>query len=293
MMKTIFSVIGGLLGLLILGVAGFFVYFLVILPRDLPVPDLTVEVTPERVERGSYLANTMLGCMYCHSERDWDIFGGPIKPGTLGKGGEVFDESVGVSGFLVSQNITPYNLSSWTDGELYRLIVSGLHKDDFAVFPIMPSDAYRYLETEDVYAIIAYLRTLEPIEADHPPHELTTLMTIIANSRAIPPEPWDIDWDDPVSVGEYYARIGGCTFCHTTVDERMQPVEGMRLAGVWVFRGRIRLFARPIFPPIKKPALATGPRKISFSDFTSFVESACQRRKWVSIPSMRGPSMRK
>ena len=44
MMKTILSVIGGLLGLVILGIAGFFVYFLVILPRDLPVPDLTVEV---------------------------------------------------------------------------------------------------------------------------------------------------------------------------------------------------------------------------------------------------------
>ncbi len=227
----IVKVLAGLVILVLLGVGGFFGYYLFVLPRDLPVPDLQVEQTPERLERGEYLANQMLGCMYCHSERDWTKFGGPIVPGTLGKGGEVFDKSVGVSGVLVSQNITPYNLGSWSDGELYRAITSGLHKDGYAMFPIMPSDAYRYLETEDVYSIIAYLRTLEPIEADHPDTELTTIMKMVANSRAIPAEPSDIDWDDKIEVGAYYARIGGCSFCHTTVDERMQPIKGMRLAG--------------------------------------------------------------
>jgi hypothetical protein len=231
MLKLILKIIAGLVVVALLGVGGFLGYFLVVLPEDIPVPDLRVEATPERLERGEYLANQILGCMYCHSERDYTKFGGPIVPGTLGKGGEVFDRSVGVSGVLVSQNITPYNLGDWSDGELYLAITSAIHKDGYAMFPIMPSDAYRYLETEDVYSIIAYLRTLEPIVADHPATELTMLQTIIANSRAIPAEPWDIDWNDKIKVGEYYARIGGCTFCHTTVDERMQPVEGMRLAG--------------------------------------------------------------
>jgi cytochrome c553 len=231
MIKKILAVIGGLLALAVLGIAGFLTYFLVILPEDIPIPVLKVEQTPERVERGHYLANQILGCMYCHSERDYSQFGGPIVPGTLGKGGEVFDKSVGVSGTLVSQNITPYNLGDWSDGELYLAITSAIHKDGYAMFPIMPSDAYRYLITEDVYAIIAYLRTLHPIEAEHPQTELTTLQTIIANSRVIPAEPMNIDWGDRVAVGSYYARIGGCSFCHTTTDERMQPIKGMRLAG--------------------------------------------------------------
>jgi hypothetical protein len=231
MKKIIIKILGVAAGLVVLGIVGFLGYFLLILPRDLPVPDLQVDMSPERIERGEYLANQVLGCIYCHSERDWSIFGGPVILGTIGKGGEVFDKSVGVSGVLVSQNITPYNLGSWSDGEIYRAIVSGLHKDGYAMFPIMPADAYRYLDPGDVYAIIAYLRTLKPIEADHPATELTTIMTIIANSRASPAEPWEIDWNDNVAVGEYYARIGGCSFCHTTTDERMQPVEGMRLAG--------------------------------------------------------------
>lgn len=231
MIKKILISICGVIVLAVLGVVGFLTYYLVILPEDIPVPDLQIEATAERLERGKYLSNHILGCIYCHSERDWTRFGGPVIPGTEGKGGEVFDQSVGVSGVLVSQNITPYNLGDWSDGELYLAITSALHKDGYAMFPIMPSDAYRYLVTEDVYSIIAYLRTLEPIEAEHPATELTTIMQIIANARAIPAEPWDIDWNNKEQVGEYYARIGGCAFCHTTVDERMQPVPGMRLAG--------------------------------------------------------------
>jgi cytochrome c553 len=226
-MKKLLYGLGAVVGIAILGVAGFLLYFLVILPKDLPVPELAVEITPARVERGSYLANEVLGCMYCHSKRDYDYFGGPVIPGTLGQGGEVFDEKVGVSGYLVSQNITPYGIGDWSDGELYRAIVSGLHKDGYAMFPIMPFDVYLYLTDEDVYSVMAYVRSLEPIESENPGRELSTIMTIIANSRAIPAEPWDMDWNNQLQVGEYYARIGGCTFCH----ERMQPIEGMYLAG--------------------------------------------------------------
>ncbi|MEJ2138988.1 MAG: cytochrome C [Gammaproteobacteria bacterium] len=232
MKKIILYGLGALLGIAVIGVAGFVYYFLVWLPPDLPVPDLQVEATPERLERGSYLANEMLGCMYCHSERDYDYFGGPVIPGTLGKGGEVFDKKVRVSGYLVAQNITPYGIGDWSDGELYRAIVSGQHRDGYGMFPIMPYDAYRYLTDEDVYSIIAYVRSLEPIESDYSGRrELSTIMTMIANSRIIPPDPWDIDWDNKLQVGEYYARIGGCTFCHAGMDERMQPIPGMALAG--------------------------------------------------------------
>ncbi len=220
----------GLLGLLVFG--GFWTYYFVILPRDLPVPDLTVELTPQRVARGDYLANAVFGCMYCHSERDWDLFGAPIKPGTLGKGGEVFDAKVGVSGKITSGNITPYGIGDWSDGEIYRAIINGLHKDGYAMFPIMPFDVYLYLEPEDIYSIIAYLRTLDPVPGGpYPGRELSPIMTFVANSRVLPAAPWQIDKSDPVARGEYLAVIAGCRFCHTPADERMQPYEDMRLGG--------------------------------------------------------------
>lgn len=225
------KLVGGLAALLLAGVGGLYLYYFVILPPDLAIPDLEVERTPARVARGKYLATAVFGCMYCHSERDWSLFGGPPKPGTLGKGGERFDASVGVSGKIVTPNITPYHLGDWSDGEIYRAIVSGLHKDGYAFFPVMPFDAYLYLETEDVLSIIAYLRTLDPIASEHSGRRLSALMTFIGNSRVKPAEPWTVDARDPIARGEYIAVIGGCRFCHTPANARMQPYEDRAFGG--------------------------------------------------------------
>jgi hypothetical protein len=45
-----------------------YIYF--ILPR-IPIPDLKVEITPERIARGKYLANHVTVCVDCHSTRVW------------------------------------------------------------------------------------------------------------------------------------------------------------------------------------------------------------------------------
>jgi mono/diheme cytochrome c family protein len=231
MFRALAKIVAALIAITAVAVGGAWVWYFVILPPDLPVPDIAIERTPERVARGEYLATAVFGCMYCHSERDWSLFGAPPKPGTLGKGGERFDQSVGVSGVLIASNITPHNLGDWSDGEIYRAIVSGLHKDGYAFFPIMPFDVYLHLETEDVYSIIAYLRTLEPIKSEYSGRRMTRLMTFIAHSRVLPADPWEIDKSDPVQRGEYLARIAGCRFCHTPANERMQPYEDQRFAG--------------------------------------------------------------
>ncbi|MDJ0926039.1 MAG: cytochrome C [Gammaproteobacteria bacterium] len=231
MIKAVLKTVGALLVLGVLAVGGVYLYYFVILPPNIPATDLDVEITPARVTRGEYLANAVFGCMYCHSERDWELFGAPPKPGTLGKGGEVFDQRVGISGVLISPNITPTGIGDWTDGEVYRAVVNGLHPDGYAYFPIMPFDVYLHLETEDVYSIIAYLRTLDPLPGEYRGRRLTPLMEFIANSRVLPADPWDVDHSDPVSRGEYITIIAGCRFCHTPANERMQPYENMRFGG--------------------------------------------------------------
>ncbi len=222
LLRMLLKAIAAVAMLTALAVGALLAYYLVILPPAVPVPDISVERTPERVARGQYLATAVDGCIYCHSERDWTLFGAPPKPGTIGKGGERFDKSVGLSGELTAPNITPYHLASWSDGEIFRAITSGLHREGYAMFPVMPWDAYIWLETEDVYAIIAYLRTLEPIVADWPARKPSMLMNIIANSRVRAAEPWTVDRNDPVSRGEYIAVIGGCRFCHTPPSEKVR-----------------------------------------------------------------------
>jgi mono/diheme cytochrome c family protein len=232
--RLLVKAFAALLAVAALGIAGLLAYYLVFLPQNVPAPNITVERTPQRVARGEYLATAVFGCMYCHSERDWSKFAGPVKPGTLGQGGQVFDQRQGLSGKIVSPNLTPYHLGSWTDGEIYRAITSGLTRDGHAMFPLMPWDAYIWLRTEDVYAIIAYLRSLAPIEAEWEPRKPSLLMRIIANSRVRSAEPWQVDESDPVSRGEYIAVVGGCRFCHTTRAPRsLKSLSQENYMGFW------------------------------------------------------------
>lgn len=60
-------------GLLLLGTAFFFFRFTVLLPRDIPIPDITVPTDAATIERGRYLANHVAVCMDCHSKRDSNV----------------------------------------------------------------------------------------------------------------------------------------------------------------------------------------------------------------------------
>ena len=221
---------------LLLAVASLLTYVKTALPDVGPAPDLTVERTPERIKRGEYLANSVAACMDCHSTRDWSKFAGPLVPGTLGSGGETFDQSFGFPGAFYSRNLTPYGLGNWTDGEILRAVTSGVSKDGRALFPVMPHPAYGKLDKEDIYSIIAYIRTLQPITKDIPDSKPDFPMNFIINTI---PQPAAFtarpDTADRVKYGEYLFTAAACKECHTKQDKG-QPIEGMELAGGFEFK---------------------------------------------------------
>ena len=225
--KTILTIVG----LTALGTAFFFFRFTVLLPRDIPIPDITLPTAAAEIERGRYLANHVAVCMDCHSTRNWDYFAGPVVPGTLGKGGEVYDQSTGLPGVIISKNITPYALGDWSDGEIHRAITGGLQADGDALFPLMPYDGYRTMDQRDVLAIIAYLRTLTPIANDVPDHQLDFPLNLIVNAIPLAAEPQTINHDDPVEYGGYLAQVAGCIWCHTPTNATQQSVPEQLLAG--------------------------------------------------------------
>lgn len=106
-----------LLALLGAGIAS----VLIVFPRREPASDLSIDLTPDRVERGRYLVEHVANCLDCHSERDWDYYGGPVIAGTEGKGAPLRV----LRPHVVSANITPAALGDWTDGEIVRAISSG------------------------------------------------------------------------------------------------------------------------------------------------------------------------
>ncbi|HEX9741148.1 MAG TPA: hypothetical protein VGA29_10270, partial [Ignavibacteriaceae bacterium] len=159
-MKKVFKILGILVGVVVLFIIAGYIYLNTAFPKVDSPADIKVEVTPERIARGEYLATHVAVCIDCHSERDFTKFAGPIKPGTEGSGGEVFDENIGFPGKVTTKNLTPANLGSWTDGELIRAITCGVTKDNRALFPMMPYPNYNQFSEEDLYSIVAYIRTL-------------------------------------------------------------------------------------------------------------------------------------
>ncbi len=91
-MKKLFKILGVLLIILVLFAAGGFIYLQAAFPKVSAAPELTIEPTPERIERGKYLANSFAFCIDCHSTRDVSKFSMPVVPGTEGKGGDDYGE---------------------------------------------------------------------------------------------------------------------------------------------------------------------------------------------------------
>lgn len=234
-MKRILRVLGIVLAILLLVGVGAAIYITQALP-DIDAPtDLNVAITPARIERGAYLANSICACMDCHSTRDWSRFSGPLVPGTLGGGGERFDAAMGFPGTFYSPNITPFALAEWTDGELYRAITSGVGRDGRPHFPVMPYLNFGKMDTEDIHSIIAYLRSLSPVENTPPLSEPAFPVSIIMHTMpaAAAPSPRP-DPANTVDHGRYIANAAGCTDCHTRSENGTKV--GAELAGGFEFR---------------------------------------------------------
>lgn len=223
-----------LLAIVLMIVAGIS-YIKLALPNVGEAENLKIDYTPQRIERGKYLANAVAACMDCHSSRDWSKFAGPMLKGTEGMGGEHFSQEFGFPGHYISKNITPYGIGKWTDGELFRAITAGVNKDGKALFPVMPHPAYGKCDKEDIYSIIAYIRTLKPIEKENEESVSDFPMSIIINTipkkASFTTRPNE---SDVLAYGKYLFTMASCTECHTKQDKGT-PIVGMEMAGGFEF----------------------------------------------------------
>jgi mono/diheme cytochrome c family protein len=219
-MKTILKYVGFLIVFIVLIIAGALSYVKLALPNVGEPEDLKIDYTTERIERGRYLANTVTVCMDCHSKRDWSKFSGPLTEGTLGMGGDVFDQSMGLPGVFYARNITPAGIQRYTDGELFRVITTGVTKEGRAMFPLMPYPYYGRMDKEDIYSIISYVRSIPARENAVPDSKPDFPMNFIINTipqkathTTLPPK------TDLLAYGAYLTNAAGCAECHTQVDK--------------------------------------------------------------------------
>jgi len=164
------------------------------------------------VERGAKIATLL--CNECHRGQDGKMTGQiqpdmPTEFGTIG-----------------SYNITQdkvHGIGNWTDGELYYFLRTGLRKDGSYAPAYMPK--FPLMADEDVYSIIAWLRSDDPALApdprELPPNKPNFLVKFLCNVAfkpiPLPEKPITIpDTSDQIAFGKYVANaLSVCYACHS------------------------------------------------------------------------------
>lgn len=130
------------------------------------------------VSWGEHLVHSY-GCADCHTPLDG-------KGGYLGSlflaGGQRW--SLGPYGQFVSFNLTSDSLTglgAWTDAQIKAVLTKGIRLDGSRMLPFpMPWPSFASLKDRDLNAIVAYLRTIPPVQNSIPKPEPLGLMSYLA-----------------------------------------------------------------------------------------------------------------
>lgn len=182
-----------------------------------PAPD------PALIERGTYLSNLM-GCEQCHTP-----FGpkGPDQSKRFAGGLEVPEEF----GTWRSPNITQdkeTGIGSWSDEQIIAAVREGKRPDGEQLYPMMPYLGYNIMSDDDARALVAFLRTIEPIK--NRVERATDLK--LPKIPAPPAKGLPASTDDAVAHGQYLASLMHCASCHTPMTKKGPDMSKMFAGGM-------------------------------------------------------------
>jgi cytochrome c553 len=184
-----------------------------LLDRTVAVPAETIDVPTDisAVQRGQHMASAVAACTDCH---------GPTLAGKT-----VLDNQA--IGRIVAPNLTRGRGgvgAVLSDADLVRAIRHGVTPSGHLLL-LMPSDDYYSLGDDDLGAIVAYVRSIPPIDTALPENQIRALGRLLMSVGQLPLQPAaDIDYTVPrpaappagvtAEYGAYLADIAGCPTCH-------------------------------------------------------------------------------
>ena len=205
--------IGGLLVVVLLLVAVAYGVSTRKLNREWEVPATALKITrdPAQIARGRHLATAVSKCTECHGA---DL------------GGKMFIDGMPM-GVLIASNLTAGKggvLSRYNDAQLDAAIRHGVGADKRGLL-IMPSEEFQHLSDEDAAAIIAYIRSVPPVDRQLEQTRVGPLGHVLYATGQLPLVPAEIIDHKPRArsappagatreYGQYLVSVGGCTGCH-------------------------------------------------------------------------------
>lgn len=214
-MKKVLKFLLWTLGVIIILVLGFiaFVSFRGIPKYKAEKLEMKIESTPERLAQG-YKLSALL-CKGCHYNNETKKFTGRqmLEAPQFGE--------------IYTKNITRHKtngIGSWTDGELYYLLRTGLKSDGTYLPPYMPKLAN--ISDEDLNSIIVFLKSdhewVQPNDTVMPLTKPSLLTKILTNLKVFKPFPLPTqpilnpDTSNTLAIGKYIALYQlECFSCHS------------------------------------------------------------------------------
>ncbi|MDX1612855.1 MAG: c-type cytochrome [Candidatus Promineifilaceae bacterium] len=187
---------------------------------DVTVETVAIPTDDEALTRGRRLVVTGR-CTECHGQR---------------LSGEVVSADASI-GRIYASNLTSGRGGvgqHYTDEDWIRAIRHGIGQDGRSLI-VTPAQYYYYLSDEDLGAIIAYLKSLPPVDNELPSPSvgpLTRFFLVAADMRDwLPAEKIDHRGPRPAApppaissqYGQYLLRIKACLGCHSVSDLSAAP----------------------------------------------------------------------
>jgi len=236
-MKTFFTLVRILGILVVLAFAGLAIF---VASRqhlsydDTPLPAITASSDSAVVARGRYLVRHVAMCGACH--------GDPAQVEAVMIGADVplsggFEWKIPPGDFY-TPNLTPdpkTGIGRYSDGQIARALRDGVGPDGRALLPFMEMQG---LATDDITAIISYLRTQPPVPNAVPAHHYTLLgqivkATVLAKPVGPSSPPPDVAPREPgIETGRYLAgSVANCWACHTQRDNNTGALLNPKFSG--------------------------------------------------------------
>lgn len=231
LLKWIGYIVGGLVAIILIAVGFAYAKTSSRMNRTYPtevtaVPMLTDSTS---LEHGRHLVVAVGKCVFCHG----DNLGGKMMAD---------DPAFGT---IWSANLTRGKGgvgATYDDADYVRAIRYGVRKNGKPLI-FMPSDAFTHFSDADLGAIIAYVKSVPPVDQETVPARMGPIGRIVATLNPdFPLTPTEhIDRNAqraavPAGVtkeyGDYLVSTGGCKSCHTPTLSGGQKIEGVPSANL-------------------------------------------------------------
>jgi mono/diheme cytochrome c family protein len=177
---------------------------------DVPESTIVIPTDSASIARGSHIASSISSCYLCH---------GSDGAGKL----YMADAAIGT---MAGPNLTRGRggiASQRTDADWVRAIRHGVRRDSTSLI-LMPSEVFTHLSDEDLGAVIAYFKSLPPVDREIPRTHFGPVgrallaagkMNLLVASKTVHQTTVSaVPRAVSVEYGRYLADIGGCRGCH-------------------------------------------------------------------------------